>query len=94
MEMKQRSIRLDRILPILTIKDDIIVSKRGELTVGWEVSLPTICSLTRGDYDEMLEALSSAIRGLGPGFIIHRQDIYTSCNYNPEERSGFLRNAF
>ena len=94
MEMKQRSIRLDRILPILTIKDDIIVSKRGELTVGWEVSLPTICSLTRGDYDEMLEALSSAIRGLGPGFIIHRQDIYTSCNYNPEDRSGFLEKAY
>ena len=94
MEMKQRSIRLDRILPILTIKDNIIVSKRGDLTIGWEVSLPAVWSLTEEEHDDMLEALSSAVRMLGPKMIVHRQDIFTKDQYCGKERRGFLGNAY
>ena len=38
MEMNIASIPLDAIFPILCIQDNVIVSKRGEITLGWKVS--------------------------------------------------------
>ena len=76
MEMKSKSITFDKYMPILSIQDGVVVSKRGELTVGWEVTLPPLCALTEDGYEDLLEAFSSAVRTLGPGYIIHRQDIY------------------
>lgn len=94
MEMKGKSITFDKYIPILTIQDGVIVSKRGELTVGWEVSLPSLCSITEDGYEDMLEALSSAVRALGPGFIIHRQDIYLREAYHAEVMKGFLQESY
>lgn len=94
MEMKAKSVTFDRYIPILTIQDGVIVSKRGEITIGWEVSLPSLCSLTEDGYEDMLESLSSAIRSLGPGFIIHRQDLYLKDAYRAEQRAGFLQEAY
>lgn len=94
MEMKDKSITFDKYIPILTIQDGVIVSKRGELTVGWDVSLPSLCSITEDGYEDMLEALSSAVRALGPGFIIHRQDIYLREAYHAEVMKGFLQESY
>lgn len=94
MEMKAKSVTFDRYIPILTIQDGVIVSKRGEITIGWEVSLPSLCSLTEDGYEDMLESISSAIRSLGPGFIIHRQDLYLKDAYRAEQRAGFLQEAY
>ena len=94
MEMTTKATPLDRIFPILCVQDGVIVSKRGELTVGWEVSLPTIWSMTEDAHDDMLEALSSAVRMLGPKMIVHRQDIYTKDKYQAKGSSGFLGSAY
>ena len=90
MEIKAKSVRFDRYIPILTIQDGVVVSKRGELTVGWEVALPPLCSVTEDGYEDMLESLSSAVRSLGQGFIVHRQDIYLKDSYHAEKTGGFL----
>jgi conjugation system TraG family ATPase len=94
MEMTIKSTPLDRIFPILCIQDGVIISKRGELTIGWEVSLPTIWSMTEERHDDMLEALCSAVRMLGPKMIVHRQDIYTKEQYHAKKGSGILGNAY
>ena len=94
MEMTTKATPLDRIFPILCVQDGVIVSKRGELTVGWEVSLPTIWSMTEDAHDDMLEALSSAVRMLGPKMIVHRQDIYTKDKYQAKGSSSFLGSAY
>ena len=93
MEMTTKATPLDRIFPILCVQDGVIVSKRGELTVGWEVSLPTIWSMTEDAHDDMLEALGSAVRMLGPKMIVHRQDIYTKDKYQAKGSSSFLGSA-
>ena len=67
MEMTRKSTAFDKYIPILSIMDGVIVSKRGEMTVGWEVSLPPMCAMTEDGYEDMLEAFSSAVRSLGPG---------------------------
>ena len=94
MEMTTKATPLDKVFPILCIQNGVIVSKRGELTIGWEVSLPAVWSLTEEEHDDMLEALSSAVRMLGPKMIVHRQDIFTKDQYCGKERTGFLGNAY
>ena len=94
MEIKAKSVRFDRYIPILTIQDGVVVSKRGELTVGWEVALPPLCSVTADGYEDMLESLSSAVRSLGQGFIVHRQDIYLKDSYHAEKTGGFLSESY
>ena len=94
MEIKSKSVSFDKYLPILTIQDGVVVSKRGELTVGWEVSLPPLCALTEDGYEDLLEALSSAVRALGPGYIVHRQDIYLKDSYKAQKQEGFLSGSY
>ena len=94
MEIKSKSVSFDKYIPILTIQDGVVVSKRGELTVGWEVSLPPLCALTEDGYEDLLEALSSAVRALGPGYIIHRQDIYLKDSYKAQRQEGFLSGSY
>ena len=94
MEIKSKSVSFDKYIPILTIQDGVVVSKRGELTVGWEVSLPPLCALTEDGYEDLLEALSSAVRALGPGYIIHRQDIYLKDSYKAQRQDGFLSGSY
>ena len=94
MEIKSKSVSFDKYIPILTIQDGVVVSKRGELTVGWEVSLPPLCALTEDGYEDLLEALSSAVRALGPGYLVHRQDIYLKDSYKAQRREGFLSGSY
>ena len=94
MEMTIKATPLDRVFPILCIQDGVTVSKRGEMTIGWEVTLPTLWSVTEDGHDDMLEALSSAVRMLGPRMIVHRQDIYTKGEYRAERPEGFLASAY
>ena len=94
MEVKAKSTRFDKYIPILAIQDGVIVSKRGELTVGWEMTLPSVCSTTEDGYEDMLESFSSSIRALGPGFIIHRQDIYLNDTYKAERKAHFLEQSY
>ena len=94
MEIKSKSVSFDKYLPILTIQDGVVVSKRGELTVGWEVSLPPLCAMTEDGYEDLLEALSSAVRALGPGYIVHRQDIYLQDSYKAQRLEGFLSGSY
>ena len=94
MEMNIASIPLDAIFPILCIQDNVIVSKRGEITLGWKVSLPSLCSLTEADHLDRLDALCSAVQSLGPSYIVHRQDWFTKGNYVAEETTSFLGKAY
>ena len=67
--------------PLLGVKDDVILNKRGELTVGWELSLPPVYSLREQDYATLNEALLSAVRVLPAWCVVHRQDIYLYDSY-------------
>ena len=94
MEMNIASIPLDNLFPILCIQDDVIVSKRGEITLGWKVALPSLCSLTADDHLDRLDALCSAVQSLGPNMIVHRQDWFTKGRYSSEESGSFLSDAY
>ena len=94
MEMRQRSRPFDELFPLMGMKDGALISKRGDVTVGWELTLPDIHSLTADEYDEMLSSLASAVRILPPWTMVHRQDIYLTDNYRPSTSGSFLHDSY
>ena len=44
--MKSSSRDFWETFPLLTVKDGVIVSKRGDLTVGWRITLPPVYSVS------------------------------------------------
>lgn len=94
MEMKQTSKSFDELFPLMGMKDGIIISKRGDVTLGWELTLPDIYSLLESEYDEMLSSLASAVRILPAWTMVHRQDIYLYDSYRPQLRGAFLPDSY
>ena len=80
--------------PLLGVKDDVILNKRGELTVGWELTLPPVYSLREQDYASLNEALLSAVRVLPAWCVVHRQDIYLYDSYKAAPASSFLGESY
>ena len=84
MKMLSSTISAEKIFPIVGVFDDVVVSRRGALTLGWEITFPVMYSCNEDDYDEIVEGLASAIKVLPAWSVIHRQDMYCYEDYVPE----------
>lgn len=94
MEINRSIADFEQIFPLAGIDDGYILSKRGDVTVGWELTLPAAFSVSGDGYDAALRAMASAVRLLPDWCIIHRQDIYLEKDYVPEDRPAFLDRAY
>lgn len=94
MRMKISSVSLEDIIPVMAVKDGCIISRRGEITLGWEVTLPTMYSMNEEEYDDIINTYASAMRVLPLWTIVHRQDVYTYATYEGEENESYLRNSY
>lgn len=92
---------LEKIFPIGAVEDDCIISKWGDLTVVFEVTLPEIYTLSAryeegaelGDYRDLVDIWTKAIGVLPPGSIVHKQDWFVEETYKPDPDKmpvGFL----
>ena len=81
-------------IPIITIKDGVIVSKRADLTVGWKVTLPATYNCNDDAYLNMNKRLEAAIKALPPWMIVHRQDMFVKSRYGKEKSDSFLGRRF
>ena len=66
METVYRKMDLDSVFPVQCVKDGFVVSKRGDVTLGWEIDLPVAFSLSEDGYDDLLLAFHSAFHILPP----------------------------
>ena len=94
MEMTIRSRDFWKSVPIQYVSDGFIVSKTGDITIGWEITLPGIFSCDAMSLLEIPEALCKAISFLPPWMMVHRQDVYYRRGYAPQKRSTFLGYCF
>ena len=97
MKMLQSTLSAKNVFPVAGVFGDVVVSRRGALTLGWEVAWPEAFSCDEDDYDEIAAAFAAAIKALPPWSVIHRQDIYTYEDYVPEgeaSRRGFLGRSY
>ena len=68
---------LKDILPILAVEHDAILSKQGDVTIAYAVTLPEIFTLSDQEYEILHQSLIKAIKILPAGTIFHKQDWFT-----------------
>lgn len=81
-------------LPIADLDDSCIATKRGDITFGWRLLLPTAYTVTEAGYDSILHSFSQAYSLLPDYTIIHKQDIFRYDIYQPQERGEYLMNCY
>lgn len=75
-------IDLKKIFPIYRIENDTIISRTGDLTIAFEVSLPEIFSLSNEDYEAFHQSWVKAIRVLPKHSCFHKQDWFTKSSFS------------
>lgn len=68
---------LKDILPIMSIEHDCILSKQGDFTVAFRVTLPEVFTLSDEDYENLHQAWVKAIRVLPKDSVLHKQDWFS-----------------
>ena len=80
--------------PVMNGGDGIILSKRGDICVGFELTLPPAFRCNEEKYDSLLASFRGAITLLPDYTVIHKQDIFMRKRYEAEPASGFLQEAY
>ena len=76
--------KLDELLPILGIEQDCILSKQGDVTIGFEVELPEIFSLSNEEYESFHQSWIKAVKGLPRQSVFHKQDWFIDAKYQAD----------
>lgn len=94
---------LEEIFPIIAIENDCLVSRWGEITVAFEVTLPEVFTLhvsrdengnETGDFASLISRWEKAIQLLPTNCIIHKQDWFVEASYNVDhDADNFLDQA-
>lgn len=90
--MKERDFR--KYLPFAAIQDGVILSKRGDITFGWRLWLPTAFTVNEAGYDSIINSFLQAYKILPEWCVVHKQDIYRNDIYRAAEGGGFLRQSY
>lgn len=87
---------LNTIFPIMDVEHDCILSKRGDITVAFQVNLPEIFTLSNTDYDALHSAWVKALRIMPIRTILHKQDWFLESCYHADfknSETSFLTQA-
>lgn len=74
----------EMILPIYKVEHSCILSRQGDVTVGFKVSLPEIFTLSDREYETYHQALVKAIKLLPANSVFHKQDWFTKGSFKAE----------
>ena len=80
--------------PVMNGGDGVILSKRGDICVGWEVQLPPAFRCNEEKYDSLIASMAGAIALLPDYTIVHKQDIFMRKHYAAAPAKGFLEKAY
>lgn len=90
--MNARTLR--EYIPIMTIQDGCVVSKRGDLTFGWRVYLPVAYTVNEPGYDSIIATFMQAYKILPPWCIVHKQDVFKNDVYHAKKVGEFLADSY
>ena len=80
--------------PVMNGGDGVILSKRGDICLGWELTLPPAFRCNEAAYDSLVTTMASAIQLLPDYTIVHKQDVFMRKAYRAEKVAGFLERAY
>jgi conjugation system TraG family ATPase len=75
---------LKNILPIMSIEHDCILSKQGDITIGFKAELPEIFTLGNEDYEAFHQAWGKAVKVLPKYSVLHKQDWFLEHKFKPD----------
>ncbi|SIT95226.1 TraG family conjugative transposon ATPase [Pontibacter indicus] len=82
-------VELEKMLPVYQVEHDCILSRQGDITLAYEVSLPEIFTLSDQEYEAFHQAFIKAIRLLPRQTVFHKQDWFVETGYQADiEREG------
>lgn len=75
---------LGELLPIWKVEKDCVLSKKGDVTVAFRLTLPEIFTLSGEDYDALHHIWLKAVKVLPTGTVLHKQDWFVKARYKPD----------
>jgi len=69
---------LEDVLPVAGIENDAILSKQGDISFAYRVTLPEIFTLSAEDLEHIHQGTARALKALPAGTIFHKQDYFFS----------------
>ena len=75
---------IDKMLPILDVEHDCILSKQGDVTIVFRAELPEIFTLSDQEYEAFHQTWLKALKVLPKFSIFHKQDWFLESNYKPD----------
>lgn len=77
--------KIEDIFPLLQVTEDgLVVSKNADLTYCFAIEYPEIFVTGESIYTAAFEAIMSAARSLGEGYLVHKQDFFVEDRYKPD----------
>lgn len=82
-------------LPLYGVEHDMILSKMGDLTVAYSLTLPEIFTLSSSEYELLHQTYTKAMKLLPTGSLLHKQDWFTEEKFKGdfEKEHTFLSQA-
>lgn len=65
---------LNECYPLWDVEEDVLLSKQGDVTLGFQVELPELFSMDARDYETLHQSWVKAIKSLPAGCLLHKQD--------------------
>jgi hypothetical protein len=81
-DITEKGITLDDVLPIQSIQDEYLINGNGEITAGYRMFLPEIFTLSEIEAERIHNDISALLKLLPTGTIIHQQNYYYTDKYN------------
>ena len=79
---------LEKILPIMDVDQDLILSKQGDITLAYACELPEIFTLSNDEYEAFHQAWIKAIKILPKHSIFHKQDWFVDNSHKSDFLNG------
>ncbi|WP_188619229.1 TraG family conjugative transposon ATPase [Flavobacterium suaedae] len=82
---------IEQLLPLLDVRQGIIISKQGDATLGFRVELPELFTLSDPEYEAFHQAWLKAFRVLPKHTVLCKQDWFIHSRHQPDfAKESFL----
>jgi len=75
---------LEEVMPIMDVEHDCILSKQGDISIVFKVTLPEVFTQSDDNYEALHQALIKAIKVLPKASIFHKQDFFIQSKYKAD----------
>ncbi len=71
-----KNVNIEKIFPIYAVEQDLLISKKGDISIVYELKLPELYSLDKHGIGRINDLFDRFIRSLPEGTIVQKQDFF------------------